>query len=55
MKHKGWVLHVSATGKEYAKYGRYTFKCCPKSLYSENIKDWVWIKDIQRYVCNRMF
>lgn len=47
---KSWVLYTSCTGKEYAKLGKHTFKCCRKEHWHKNLSAWIWVGSIKRYV-----
>lgn len=47
MRQMKWRL-VEVNGYVYAKYGRYTFKCCDKKIAPS---DWVYIKEIGKSVC----
>ena len=51
MKKNKWTVVKSSYGREYAKCGGYTFRCCSKSQYNDSLADWIWVKSIQRYVC----
>ena len=44
------IIH---NGREYVKYGSMLFKCCKPN--TPHPSDWVWIKEVQRYVCYRCF
>lgn len=44
-----WQI-VSVNGNKCAKYGRYMFKCCERSIAPS---DWVYIKEINMCVSSR--
>lgn len=46
---KGWTLYTSTTGKEYAKFGNKTYKCCRKNA-PVIPGTWMWVGAIHRYV-----
>lgn len=50
---KGWILHTTVNGNEYAKFYGRTFKCCKPSI--PHPADWIWVKDIQRYVSPKAY
>lgn len=47
---KGWRV-VVVNGREYAKYGNKTYRCCRASMVNGSMTTWIYVRSINRYIC----